>query len=230
MPRMDSATPAVGKPVRKAVRKTRPRRDPDATRARILAAARQEFADNGFAGARVDRISKRARTFDRMLYYHFGNKEELFRIVIERAYEELWQAEEALRLTDADPVEGVRQLVAFTWNYYLEHPEFIRLLNSENLQGGRNVRKSTRVGKLSSPFIRILEDLLRRGARSGVFRRGVDPVKLYITIAALGYFYLSNRFTLSRFLDQELMSEDWRTAWLAHIQLVVLDHLERAQA
>ena len=210
---------------RRARPKARGRRDPDGTRARILDAALHEFAANGYAGARVDRISKRAKTFDRMLYYHFGNKEDLFRLVLERIYEDLWAAEERLELAGADPVEGIRQLIAFTWNYYYEHPEFIRLLASENLQRGRNVRRSARVGKLSSPFIRILEDLLRRGARAGVFRGAVDPVQLYITIASLGYFYLSNRYTLSRFLDLDLAAEGRRAAWLEHITGMVLDHL-----
>lgn len=203
----------------------RGRRDPDGTRARIMEAALAEFAANGYAGARVDRISRRAKTFDRMLYYHFGNKEALFRLVLERSYEDLWAAEETLALAGAEPVEGIRQLIAFTWNYYYAHPEFIRLLNSENLQRGRNLRKSARVGKLSSPFIRILEDLLQRGARAGVFRRDVDPVQLYITIASLGYFYLSNRYTLSRFLDLDLVDAGRRAAWLGHITRVVLDHL-----
>lgn len=216
---------AAAAPPRRAAPKPRGRRDPDGTRARILDAALHEFATNGYAGARVDRISKRAKTFDRMLYYHFGNKEELFRLVLERIYEDLWVAEETLRLAGADPVEGIRQLIAFTWNYYYEHPEFIRLLNSENLQRGRNLRKSARVGKLSSPFIRILEDLLQRGVRTGVFRGGVDPVQLYITIASLGYFYLSNRYTLSRFLNLDLVEAGRRAAWLEHITGVVLDHL-----
>lgn len=203
----------------------RGRRDPDGTRARIMEAALAEFAANGYAGARVDRISRRAKTFDRMLYYHFGNKEALFRLVLERSYEDLWAAEETLALAGAEPVEGIRQLIAFTWHYYYEHPEFIRLLNSENLQRGRNLRKAARVGKLSSPFIRILADLLQRGVQAGVFRRDVDPVQLYITIASLGYFYLSNRYTLSRFLDLDLVDAGRRAAWLGHITRVVLDHL-----
>jgi AcrR family transcriptional regulator len=222
MPRANNGPAAAA---RRGAARPRGRRDPDGTRARILDAAMHEFAANGYAGARVERISRRAKTFDRMLYYHFGNKEDLFRLVLERIYEDLWAAEETLQLADADPVDGVRQLIAFTWNYYYEHPEFIRLLNSENLQRGRNVRRSARVAKLSSPFIRILEDLLRRGARAGVFRPAADPVQLYITIASLGYFYLSNRYTLSRFLNLDLAEERRRAAWLQHITGVVLDHL-----
>jgi AcrR family transcriptional regulator len=200
-------------------------RDAAATRQRILAAATDEFARYGFAGARVDRISRRARTFDRMIYYYYGDKVGLFRVVLENVYEDLWRAEEALRLSGVAPEAGMRELVAFTWNYYVAHPEFIRLLNSENLQRGLNVRRSKRVGRLSSPFIDTLRDLLRRGAAKGVFRRGVDPVRLYLTIAALGYFYVANRYTLSNFLAFDLMTPRNRDAWLRHITDLVLDSL-----
>jgi AcrR family transcriptional regulator len=197
-------------------------RDAAATRKRILAAATAEFARYGYAGARVDRISRKARTFDRMIYYYYGDKVGLFRVVLENVYEDLWRAEEALRLAGVAPEAGMRELVGFTWRYFVEHPEFIRLLNSENLQRGRNVRRSKRVGRLSSPFIDTLRDLLRRGAAKGVFRRRVDPMRLYLTIAALAYFYVSNRYTLSNFLAVDLMAPRNREAWLAHITEVVL--------
>jgi AcrR family transcriptional regulator len=202
--------------------KRRKARDAAATRRRILNAATAEFARYGFAGARVDRISRRARTFDRMLYYYYGDKISLFRVVLENTYEELWRAEEALKLSGVAPEAGIRELVAFTWRYFVAHPEFIRLLNSENLQRGHNVRRSARVGRLSSPFIATLEDLLRRGQARGVFRRGIHPVRLYITIAALAYFYVANRYTLSHFLSFDLMAKPNQEAWLEHITEVVL--------
>lgn len=202
-----------------------PRRDPEGTRRRILAAATQEFARHGYDGARVERISTRARTVDRMLYYYFGSKEGLFRAVLEKCYEDLGQAEQALNLRGAPPLEGMRALVAFTWNYYQKNPAFVRILNSENLHRGEHLRRAQRVSALAFPLLTILEDLLARGARDGVFRLDVDPRQIYITIAALGYFYLSNRYTLSRFLDADLMRPAALDARLAHITEVVLDHL-----
>ena len=197
-------------------------RDADATRRRILDAATEEFSRHGFAGARVERISRGAQSYDRMLYYHFGNKAALFGLVLDEAYARLWEAESALDLAHTEPEAGMRELVAFTWRYFVEHPEFIRLLNSENLQQGRNLRKSFAIGRRSSPFIATLTDLLDRGASAGTFRRGADPVKLYITIAALGYFYAANRYTLSHFLARDLMSASERRHWLQHITEVVL--------
>ena len=203
----------------------RSKRDPEAMQRRILEAATEEFATQGYGGARVERISRGAGTVDRMLYYYFGSKEELFRAVLECAYEQLGQAEQQLHLTGTDPVNGMRQLVAFTWNYYLDHPEFIRLLNTENLHGGTHVKKSKRVKSLSFPLLSILTDLLERGAAQSKFRGDVDPIQIYVTIAALGYFYLANRHTLSRFLGVDLMAASLRKAWLAHITDVVLSHI-----
>jgi AcrR family transcriptional regulator len=61
-----------------------PNRDPDATKARILAAAVREFSAKGISGARVDAIAARARVNKRMLYYYFESKEGLFREILRR--------------------------------------------------------------------------------------------------------------------------------------------------
>jgi AcrR family transcriptional regulator len=201
------------------------KRDPEGMQRKILDAATEEFANQGYGGARIERISRRAHTVDRMLYYYFGSKEKLFRAVLENAYARLGRAEEQLSLASTSPVEAMRELIAFTWDYYCAHPEFIRLLNSENQHRGQHLKKSTRLSQLSFPLLNTLRDLLGRGGREGKFRSDVDPVQIYITIAALGYFYLSNRYTLSRFLDRDLMTEDNRRTWLAHIREVVMDHI-----
>jgi TetR/AcrR family transcriptional regulator len=195
-------------------------------RRRVLDAATREFAEHGYGGARVERISRRARTVDRSLYYHFGSKDALFRAVLEDVYEKLGAAEQALDLSGLAPEAGLRRLIAFTWEYYLAHPEFLRLLNTENLHKGEHLKGSKRVKALSFPLLSILEGLLARGAAEGRFREGADPVHIYITIAALGYFYLSNRYTLSRFLGRNLDAKGARERWLEHITGVVLDHLQ----
>src|SRR4051812_24205531 len=204
---------------------TRRKRDPEGMQRKILEAATEEFANHGFGGARVERISRRAHTVDRMLYYYFGSKEKLFRSVLEQAYEQLGEAEQRLALSSTPPREAMEALIRFTWDYYCAHPEFIRLLNSENQHRGQHLKKSTRVSQLSFPLLTILSELLERGAQAGVFRQQIDAVQVYVTIAALGYFYLSNRYTLSRFLARDLMEENQRTAWLQHMTRVVLEHV-----
>ena len=202
-------------------------RDPERTRARILDAATQEFARYGLGGARVDRIAERAGANKRMLYYYFGDKDGLFLAALEERYAHIRNAERSLELEQSDPRTALRRLVEFTWNYYLEHPEFLTLLNSENLHKGRHVRNSKRVRDLHSPFVETLGTVLRRGEKAGVFRPGIDPVQLYISIAGEGYFYLSNRYTLSRIFGRDLMSPRNLAARARHITQTILNSVRR---
>ena len=202
-------------------------RDPEQTRARILAAAKAEFARVGLGGARVDRIAALAGANKRMLYYYFGNKDELFRAVLEAAYEHIRESEKALHLDAFDPREAIQRLVAFTWNYYLEHPEFLSLLNSENLHQAEHLRQSTRVRRMHSPFVAMISDIVERGAQAGVFRSGVDAVQLYISIAGLAYFYLANNHTLSAIFGRDLMTAKARNERLSHMCDVILGYLLR---
>jgi AcrR family transcriptional regulator len=197
-------------------------RDPLQTQRRILRAARNEFMRHGYSGARIERISRAARSSDRMIYYYFQSKEALYLQVLEGVYAELGEAESALALDPARPVEALGQLIEFTWRYYLAHPEFVALLSNENLMRGAHITKSVKVKLLSRPVIEILGTILAEGDRQGVFRRGLDVKKVYLTLAALGYFYLSNRFTLSSFLGTDLMQPSECDAWLAEIRRVMM--------
>jgi AcrR family transcriptional regulator len=197
-------------------------RDPVQTQRRILRAARNEFMRHGYSGARIERISRAARSSDRMIYYYFASKEALYLEVLESVYAELGEAESALALDPTRPVEALGQLIAFTWRYYLEHPEFVALLSNENLMRGAHITKSVKVKLLSRPVIEILGTILAEGERQGVFRRGLEVKKVYLTLAALGYFYLSNRFTLSSFLGTDLMQPSECDAWLAEIRRVMM--------
>jgi AcrR family transcriptional regulator len=202
-------------------------RDPDRTRQKILEAALEEFARYGLGGARVDRIAVRSGANKRMLYYYFGSKENLFLAVLEDSYARIRSAEKALDLEHRDPREALKRLVDFTWRYYLEHPEFMTLLNSENLHKGRHVRRSSRVRDMHSPLVETLRGILRRGEKEGLFRPGVDPVQLYISIAGEGYFYLSNRYTLSRIFDRDLMASRALASRARHNADMILNALRR---
>lgn len=203
------------------------RRNPARNQERILKAATEEFARYGLGGARVDRIAARAGANKRMLYYYYGNKEDLFLAVLEARYAHIRRAELGLHLQDLDPVQGMRRMVAFTWDYYLKHPEFLTLLNSENLHRARHLKRSRDIAAMHSPLIALLRDLLLRGERAGKFRKGVDPVQLYISIAALGYFYLSNRHTLSTIFERDLLSPKSKAERLKHMTELVLGYLAK---
>jgi AcrR family transcriptional regulator len=196
-------------------------RDPVQTQRRILRAARNEFMRHGYSGARVERISRAARSSDRMIYYYFASKEALYLQVLESVYGELGEAESALVLEPKRPLEALDALIDFTWRYYREHPEFVALLSNENLMRGLHITKSVKVKQLSRPVLGVLAAILAEGARQKVFRRDLDVKKVYLTLAALGYFYLSNRFTLSSFLGADLMLPSACEAWLAEIRRVM---------
>ncbi len=180
-------------------------RDAEATKSRILAAAKKEFAKNGLGGARVDEIADRAKANKRMIYHYFSSKEDLFRVVLENAYLDIRTAEQKLDLGHLEPHEALETLVRFTWKYYLKNPEFITLVNSENLHRARHLKKSDLISQVSRRFVDMVADILERGAKEGVFRSGIDPVQLNITIAAIGYYYLTNRYTGAIIYERDLM-------------------------
>lgn len=200
-------------------------RDADRSQGIILAAARDEFAEYGLGGARMDRIAERAGLNKRLIYYYFEDKEKLFQAVLEQAYRDIREQETGLHLLDLEPAAAVRRLVEFTWDYYLAHPEFMTLLNSANLHKARHLAGSQRARELNSPLVDTLAAVLERGRREGTFRGGVDPVQLYVSIAGLAYFYLSNTHTLSAIFGRDLMSPKARSERLTHMQDVILGYL-----
>lgn len=212
---------------RRPRRAEQPGRDPERTHRRILEAATAEFARYGLGGARIDRIASRAGANKRMLYYYFGDKEQLFLAALEARYAHIRAAERALDLAHLEPHAALERLVRFTWDYCLAHPEFITLLNSENLHKGRHLRRSKRVRAMHSPLVGMLGEVLRRGERSGAFRKGIDPVQLYISIAGEGYFYLSNRYTLARIFGRDLMGARALAARLRHMSEFVLSAVRK---
>jgi len=201
------------------------RRDPERARLAILDAATSEFSDHGFAGARVDRVALAAGLNKAMLYHYFGDKEALYLAVLERAYSDIREAENRLELSDAAPVEAVQRLVEFTWDYFVAHPEFLSLLNTENLMRAAYVKRSKTVAELQSPLVDTLRDVLERGEAAGVFRSGVDPAQLYWSIAGLGYFYLSNRHTLTVSFGRDLGASAALDERRTHIAEVILGYL-----
>jgi len=202
-------------------------RDADRSQATILAAARDEFAEHGLGGARMDRIAERAGLNKRLIYYYFADKEQLFRAVLEQAYLHIRGEERKLNLLALKPADAVRRLVEFTWDYYLAHPEFLSLLNSANLHRARHLEGSERLREMNSPLIATLGEILEHGRKDGSFRGGIDPVQLYVSIAGLSYFYLSNNHTLSAIFGRDLMAPKARRERLSHMVELLLGYVLR---
>jgi TetR/AcrR family transcriptional regulator, upper aerobic nicotinate degradation pathway regulator len=193
-----------------------------ATRESILRAAIKIFAKHGFTGGSVEKISKAAKSYDRMIYYYFGNKEGLFVAALEEIYRRFNEAESGLDLDLEKPVAALSAVIRFAFRYYEKHPEFIRLLNTENLHRGKHIGKSMRAREYSSPAIGVIDDLLRSGVAKGVFREDVSARDLYLLIAAAGYFYQSNKHTLSSFLGENLEAPAALASWETFVNDIVL--------
>ncbi len=183
-------------------------RDPAATQRRILAAAKHEFAKYGLGGARVDRIAARAKSNKRMLYHYFGNKEDLFARTLEDAYGAFRIAEAALELEKDEPISAFRRLMAFTFDYYLANPEFITLVNSENLHKAKHIKTSRVMDDMNKPFVARMKNLLARGVRDGLFRRDLDAIQVLVTVSGLGFHYLNNRHTGAIVYGRDMMSAE----------------------
>lgn len=190
-------------------------------------AAAEEFASGGLFGARVDQIARRAETNERMLYYYFGSKEQLFTAVLEHAFSALTEAERVLDLDGVAPVEAVTRLAHFVWDYYRDHPELLRLINNENLHEARYLHKSTRIRELMSPIVAKLGNVLMRGQKAGLFRADVDPLRFYVTLSGLGYYIVSNRFTLAATLGRDYSEADERAEMVRMNTEVLLAYLLR---
>ena len=173
------------------------KRNAERSRRAILDAALVEFSEFGHAGARIDHVAERAGVSKPLIYSYFGDKEDLYAAALREAYVQIRAGERTLDLQSKDPETAIRALVGFTLDHFRSAPWFISMLNTENLRGGTAIRRIEDVSEIQSPLIEELRKVLRRGAEEGVFRPNVDPIELYITIASLFYFPLSNRHTLS---------------------------------
>ena len=180
--------------------------DPERTMADIIDVAMREFAEKGLAGARIDVIAEAMRTSKRMIYYYFGSKEGLYIAVLEEAYRRMRQIEHGLHLEDLPPEDALRKLVGFTVDYQLAHPDYIRLVMTENIHRGEYLAQSKIIQKINVPAIEGLRMVYERGVKAGVFRSGLDPVDLHQSISALSFFNVSNRHTFTLIFQRDMES------------------------
>jgi AcrR family transcriptional regulator len=192
-----SVVPAAGAPERI--------RDAERTRADILAVATREFADRGYAGARINEIADKTSTTKRMIYYYFGGKEQLYVAVLEQAYSHIRGLEQQLDVEHLDPVEAIRELASLTFDHHESHPDFIRLVSIENIHHAEHVRELVNLVDLSGPVISLLDDILDRGRRDGTFRDDVDAIDVHMMISAFCVFRVANRYTFGAIFGRDLV-------------------------
>ena len=201
--------------------------DPEGTRRNIIEVATRVFAQRGLSGARIDEIAAKTKTSKRMIYYYFDSKEGLYLKVLEAAYSAMRVSEADLELDDLPPVEALERLVGFTFDHHNSSEDFIRLVMIENIHHGEYLAQSSAIQKLNVTAIDVVDRLLRRGVREGVFRKGVDPVELHWQISALCFFNVSNRATFSRIFKRDLGSPDSLTSLRQSVVRMIMRYVER---
>jgi AcrR family transcriptional regulator len=203
----------------------RRQRDPEQTRAEILSVAADEFAEHGFAGARVDRIAAQMRTTKRMIYYYFGSKEELYVAVLERAYAAIRRAEQEIDVDHLDPIAAIRRLAELTFDHHEANPSFLRLVSIENIHRAEHLRRSSQIANLNVPAIDLIARILERGYASGAFVRRVDAIDLHMMISAFCVFRISNQHTFGVIFDRDLTSPDLRDRYRGMLADMVVSYL-----
>ena len=202
---------------RKQARRPRAAGSGNNARGSLLAAARDAFAARGLEGARVDDIARRAKVNKQLVYHYFGSKDGLYTAVLENVYSEIREQEQALELSALPAEAAMRRLIEFSFDYLATHPAFVSLLADENAHQGRHLQDSARLAELNRPIIELMRETLERGMAEGVFRQGLDPLHVYLSIAGMSFFYFANIHTLGRAFSRPLGSKAAIAERRAHI-------------
>jgi TetR/AcrR family transcriptional regulator len=192
------------------------------TRERILEVATEEFARRGYDGARMDAIAQRGAVRKYSIYYYFPSKQDLFIAVLERVYYAFRERQREISIRDVTPVQAMRRLVRATFAAFLEHPEAVALMNSENIHKGRHIRRVRGLRELYHPLVEAIRGIIGRGVEDGLFRRGIDPVGIYIALSGLCYVYIANRYTLEAIFGLKMVSSTSRRRWIGFVTDLVL--------
>ncbi len=200
-------------------------RDAERTREELLAAATRVFADQGFAGARVDEIAARTSTTKRMIYYYFGGKEELYIAVLERAYAVIRSLEQQLDVDHLEPAVAIRRLAELTFDHHESHQDFVRLVSIENIHHAEHLRRSRVRSGLSAPAVDVLARILERGRATGVFRDDLDALDVHMIISSFCIFREANRYTFDAIFDRDLLDPERRGHLRRLLGDLVVDHL-----
>lgn len=176
---------------------------------KLLLCAINEFAECGYEGARVENIVKAAGCSKQTVYHHYGNKENLFIAVLEYTWNDIRSKERAIEMPEDNPKENLSKIIDFTWDYYINNPWFLKIVNSENQSKGVHLKKSKKIAEINCNHISIMTKIIDDGQKKKIFRNDLDPIQVNISIAALGFFYLINQHTLSHIYNIPMTSDEY---------------------
>lgn len=224
-PLSPGAHESAGTPLSPGARDSPRARDAERTRNEILDVATREFSDRGYAGTRVDEIAAKTHTTKRMIYYYFRGKEELYVEVLRRAYSRIRVAEADLHIEETDPISAIRRLAEFTFDHHESAPDFIRLVSIENINRGEHLRKAATFTDLNSPIRDLIEHILQRGQREGLFRDDVDALDVHMLISSFCVFRVANRYTFNACFGRDMADPARRDHQRRMLSDAVVDYL-----
>jgi AcrR family transcriptional regulator len=196
--------------------------DAEETRNNILEVAAREFADKGLAGARIDEIAEKTASSKRMIYYYFGGKDELYRAVLERSYGQIRAREDDANFETLPADKALTAHIEHTFDYHVEHPEFVRLVMNENIHHGAHIGHVEGLKDRNKSVIASLKAIVDKGAADGIFRAGIDPIDLHMSISALCFYNVSNRYTFASNFGVDMSSAKSLEKRRAQITEIVL--------
>jgi len=202
-------------------------RDADRTRSALLKAGLREFAENGFGGARIERVVKNARCNIRMVYHYYGGKEGLYLAVLEAASDHVRQQEATLSIDLDRPLVGMLELMRFSYEFFERNPLVEALFRAEDQTPSKRAARLSPMARNLESRLRLIADLIISGRAKGLFRDDLDPLQVHITIMALSRFRLGNSQSqavamMSSVTGQNAGGRAWREQRLQHC----LDFLE----
>ncbi|HWF01651.1 MAG TPA: TetR/AcrR family transcriptional regulator [Caulobacteraceae bacterium] len=193
------------------------RGNPARTKDLILGSALAEFAENGFGGARIEVIAKNANVNKQALYYHFENKDGLYKATIEYSYQ-MMRALDSKAVDDSlPPPVRLREFISTYFENINAHQSVVELVAEENRLRGRHIKNSSVVVDVNAPFVERVRSIYADGVAAGDFRAGVDPNQLWITIVSISQFYFSNAYTISHILKENLRTRAMTAVRKAHV-------------
>lgn len=196
--------------------------DADETRNNILTVAAREFADKGLDGARVDEIAEKTASSKRMIYYYFGGKDELYRAVLERAYAHIRDEEAEARFESMPADEALSAQIEHTFDYHADHPDFVRLVMNENIHRAEHIAHIPDLKERNRSVIASLQAILDKGIAAGMFRADIDPVDLHMSISALCFYNVSNRYTFANNFGVDFAKTEFVLKRRAQIAEIIL--------
>jgi AcrR family transcriptional regulator len=201
--------------------------DAEETRNNILEVAAREFADKGLAGARIDEIAEKTASSKRMIYYYFGGKDELYRAVLQRSYGQIRAREDDANFETLPADKALIAHIEHTFDYHVEHPEFVRLVMNENIHHGAHIGHVEGLKERNKSVIASLKAIVDKGAADRIFRAGIDPVDLHMSISALCFYNVSNRYTFASNFGVDMSSAKSLKKRRAQITEIVLAWVRR---